>query len=488
MLCIAMVSDAKDPRHTARGVVEADSDVAPGQLNEDSDLHHKNTETHSAPAAIDTLYDDALRLVFEEACVPKWEYDYAFANCKAWSFDTIPMTVSHVSRRWRSVALAFHGMWRYVHIGDTVSSLKLWLSRSGDLPFHIVHNDGLLRDPDGFSLRSANRTTLTQQCEAAVLFLLSPENRCRLESCSVWTSLPELPDVLARGLHGLQLPLLRLLDVGVPATAGHYAVRTMLLLPESRLETLALHHCLALPPWAQDAVHSLRELRLGCLTMTVQDIRNISLYAPNLISLKVSRIKVTKFPADWRLHDAPFLRLRSFASRRTWFTDLLICMDLPALESLALDCPILSPEQLRSLSRTYPNLRTLKMKDDKHCVDGAFTTLLQQFPSLTSLELIDLENTPLHTMFESMTPTTDPGHAPLTPRLEEITIIYSDAGLNPALDSAGDALIVFARQRAESGCLLRQVKLTQSVRKEWGDERIQSLSSWVTITDAVETS
>ena len=92
------------------------------------------TEAEAASCApVYMLLDDVLKLIFEDLCIHK--LDNQDLGCIAPHHD--PMPITHVSRRWRAVALALPTIWRCIHLGRSRQLLQLWIERSAKLPIRV---------------------------------------------------------------------------------------------------------------------------------------------------------------------------------------------------------------------------------------------------------------------------------------------------------------------------------------------------------------
>ena len=93
-------------------------------------------------APINILPDDVLVHVLEYLCLHHYPHCGAVANERLLH---PAITISHVSRRWRSLALSLSNIWQCVHVTRNQPPqyhriVKLYLTRSRNLPlsFHFV--------------------------------------------------------------------------------------------------------------------------------------------------------------------------------------------------------------------------------------------------------------------------------------------------------------------------------------------------------------
>ena len=109
-----------------------------------AELRHQLTEAERAVsnneaemaryAPVYTLPNDVLKLVLEELYAHK--FDDQDLCCTTPHHDPLPIT--HVSRRWRAVALSLPTIWRCIHLNSPRQLVQLWVERSTRLPIRVI--------------------------------------------------------------------------------------------------------------------------------------------------------------------------------------------------------------------------------------------------------------------------------------------------------------------------------------------------------------
>ncbi|EKM56483.1 uncharacterized protein PHACADRAFT_207710 [Phanerochaete carnosa HHB-10118-sp] len=114
------VKELKEQRSLLEGCI---ADVL-GELDELRHVLRENEIKGAYCAPVYTLPNEILGLIFQEAYEHKIDED-----CP----DTCILIATHVSRRWRQVAISLPRLWRCIHITLSKSLLELYLARSGTL-------------------------------------------------------------------------------------------------------------------------------------------------------------------------------------------------------------------------------------------------------------------------------------------------------------------------------------------------------------------
>ncbi|KAI0687712.1 hypothetical protein BC835DRAFT_390751 [Cytidiella melzeri] len=282
-----------------------------------------------APA--NTLPDEILAMVLEEACVHNFSFCCHYGEYKMEQ----SVIISHVSRRWRNLALALPQIWQCIHITDLGPSqydkvVELFLARSREAPLSIVvfdHSKSYAGDVEHeeLALRVVNRCWALL-CTAAPRWTFGS---------FWWNNRDVMKKLLQAEISCVQLPNLRSLQFNFepfngddywPANAGQCwnAVHlTHLLVSRTFLP-------LSSPSLSNVVVLSIRRHNIG-----IGFLADISNAAPRLTTLILYEVVVEGDGGDEPRMLFPFLRRLALSC---YFNDTgLSCFEAPLLEMLWLD-------------------------------------------------------------------------------------------------------------------------------------------------------
>lgn len=436
------------------------------QLYKSSMRYSLKRSRNQQKSPVYSLPDDVLRQIFEEVYV----HQSLVTPCRS---AQNPLYPSHVSRRWRTVALSLPRLWRCMHLSYKPQLLSLWLERSVKLPIYIVCTD---EDLDKLAL---GRDSHTQDSHSTARLRLLAAHAARWHMCAITANL-HLAKVFFNAIRDLPLPYLETYSFSYHDFSHPYEECVGLPLSQ-RIHTLSLKH-IRPSHTIFSSLSSLRRLQLSSQAFPGYYLTRIAEAAPQLVELILYDVR----PKDDDPYPSAYFRcLRVLKLYNSRFPYLLHYLDAPLLETLFFEdlgpspaTPFGYPGMAHNPGRLklYPVLRrlhlTVKVVDRLNA--GGYPErdhFLQQTPGVTNLEVT-------HSDFSGiLSDLLNPEHklAPL-PELRSVTV-----GELPYEDSHAMLLdLVLLRARSETP--LREIKLDWRVYGCLAPQIVRTLRKYVTVS------
>ncbi|KAI0088978.1 hypothetical protein BDY19DRAFT_159309 [Irpex rosettiformis] len=394
----------------------------------------------AAVVPLNTLPDDVMHLILEEACT------HPFARCKSGdSYAKDPaITMSHVSRRWRQLALSTPKIWKCIHVTVPGPSfydniVKLFLSRSAELPLSIilVCLDENLRSIDAVHQRlQLHRAGLVRRCWT----LLCTASQ-RWVSCTLLCNEHPVVDFVQEQLVNLQFPNLQILHVYFQSCPAWDVSLDPRWSSPSLVDVGVFNVQIpTLYPLLQNVV----KLTMHEQPLDVHFLARVSDASPRLAELALRDVT---FNTEDDLSDPDFVlafpRLRRLTMIDSDIDDILRLLEAPQLESLWIQSS--DPE---SYLRGCAPIRASTLTE-LHCVGYACDRVRELFsPTVTTLEITDIA---IHDYLELLMPVRGDQALPL---LHSLTVSY-----NSLDDFTSQLLLELIKARAENNSPLRTVRI-----------------------------
>lgn len=405
--------------------------------------------------------DDVLYQILEEAYAHNSEACNLDYRC-----DT-PIAITHVSRRWRYLALSLPKIWACIHVPTPLSKGHLPL-----LNLFVIRSQPL---PTSFSIRcryyksASPEIRLYMECLALLL-------KSKVRSCTICTDYVDTMETLIGYLSNADKSRFGTLRLQVMGEENSLLMDGDCL--SCSLRSLSLHAVrLPSPPIA---LHGLRELLLEYQPISLRYLHEIAIACPELTTFTTRDITTTSHGSHL---EARFPSLRHLSLLEVHFSgirDLLCWVEAPRLETLVIrdislgssDAPPAPVPQYR----TYPALKHISIRFPYAA--SHIPQFLHYTPNVVSLDLEGTNAVPLLEVMLSAEKNT------FLSRLRKLTV-------SVAWNEQYEALFLnVARQRKEAGEGLDEMVFGHLLLAKMDNAFLQSLSRHVTITrlEARETS
>lgn len=421
----------------------------------------------SESATIHILPDDVLKLIFEDA------YEHKPREpCTT----TSPLDVTHVSRRWRQVAVSLPSLWRCIHVRLSTPLVDLYLSRTGELSFRIIdtapgaktgwegltHQSGVV----GGSWRPSPQLPLYLQ---RLVILL--EHSDRISHIHIETYDLDLFSAVLPMMQEVPMPRLEYLELyngGVELAV----CRSFKFRPQSpALEQLRVTHIRisSSSPFYQN----LQVLHIEIVRVRIQELCTIAKAAPRLKTLCLDNCLRSAFATAQADHIASFPCLESLTIRGDCdYERVLDCCSAPALSCLTVGfilTPLMSNLQLQN-PHPFPFVHRICLH--KSFLSGKFSwdyDIFRYTPNATTVELKDSAGD-LGPLLQYLAATQIP-----LPSLEALTVIAT-------MDFNRAVLLDLVERRAHDGFPLKELTLGKWTRDGMDTELLRLLESHVRVS------
>lgn len=430
------------------------------QLAEVHRAIYQNERDKAACAPIHALPDDILKLVFEEAYEHKLHKD-----CPRTSL----LVVTHVSQRWRQVAVCLPKLWRCIHVHPSTSLVELCVRRAGAIPLFINFCDFEHETPENRVPRTTSGDdSWTVPYLRGLEFLL--KHASRIQYINLQTISHRLLIELLPMMQKAPMPLLQHMEIFYEGSPSNLPNKFCFDLQFPELKRLYVMNLLI--PFSSAFFQNLQELSFDFVEFRTEELCALADAAPQLKTLRLDRA--------WGLSPdlglaGPFPCLESLTViTHSDHEAYLDCFDAPALFCLTIKrnhmhqwhSDMLS--HLRT-SRAFPSVRHLRLHDtfpkDDDDEELYGDDLFRYAPNTTTLELYqavyaleDLLTTPV----------------PL-PFLD--TLVVADL----PDDNHADLLEV-VEHRARCGCPLKELRLWERVFNCINMELLKELEDHVRVS------
>lgn len=336
-------------------------------------------------ASINILPDDVLVQILEDL------YYHDFPHCGTPNHDWLlhsPITISHVSRRWRSLAVSLPALWKCVHVTQHLSSqyhqiVELYLTRSKDLPLSFFFVT-LSMDFGAFGLRNATwgQFSASQlwrrlwQCWHSLL-----REQQRWKHCALYFMLPEAMDVIQDTLSDATMPLLQFLQVYVWPGLDLHPPTLSSNWTSPQLTHMRVYN--GIIPLRRLLLENLVELSVHDALFAVDSLHMLSKAAPRLVTLIISDIVIET--EDSEEGQAVFPVLRRLCLDCCDIDYILPPLHAPQLQTLSISLPDSFGESMGTVTpMNFPQLRELCCIN---CAAPNVVHLLNAFPGVDTLNL-----------------------------------------------------------------------------------------------------
>lgn len=416
-------------------------------------IHEEKRQLDVQRAAYAPVYsvpDDVLYQILDEA------YAHDLHGCTLdYRCDT-PITITHVSRRWRRIALSLPKIWACIHVPTPLSKAHIPL-----LNLHVTRSQPL---PISFAIRcrfykpSSPSMRIYMDCLAMLL-------KTRVRSCTLCTDYVDSMEALVGYLSVANKSCFEYLRLQVIGEEDRLIMNGECL--SSSLRSLSLHSVrLPSPPIA---LQGLRRLMLEYQPISLRYLHEIAIACPELSTFTVREITTTA--SDSHL-EARFPSLRRLSLLEIHFhgiRDLLCWIEAPRLDTLiirdiSLGIPDAQPIPAPQY-KTYPALRNISIRFPSAAINTP--EFLCHTPNVVSLDLTGTNATPLVRALLSADS--------FLPHLERLTatILWNERH---------KVVLDLVRHRERIRQRLAEIKLGHPLLAEMNDVFLQSLSKYVTVT------
>ncbi|GJE86527.1 hypothetical protein PsYK624_026070 [Phanerochaete sordida] len=436
----------------------------------------ENRRERAAHAAIDlssALPDDILKLVFEEAYEHKFDDNCPICRRK------LPLTVTHVSRRWRAVALSLPRLWRCIHIGTSSQSLlELSIERSWKTPLFLTLDGWDYASPGGGANRAWNH--LHMRNLSYILQRTTHIARICLETNVADVLCSFMADIAGKTLPSLEHISLFAPDDENDDEALPFATISLESVELPNLKSLWLTGNIELKH-APTSFVALRTLALTECSLVPSKLAALAEAAPQLDQMYIDHCRVLE--EDLEPVFAHFPAMRSLTVSRSGSQAPFSCMSLPVLASVTfvdvrfIACLPPDPDPVEAASSVLPMVRNLTLvnvgvwydedDDSREPYDGHMFAFIPRVTAL-AFRKCGAGVAPLLEHFATAVPLT-------LPVLEVLE-------LTDVMGLPQDLLLRIIRHRAKHDCPLREVRLGKCMRDELGEDMVKILEDIVRVT------
>ncbi|GJE86518.1 hypothetical protein PsYK624_025980 [Phanerochaete sordida] len=430
------------------------------------DAYAENRRKRAAETPLHMLPNDVLKLILEAA------YDHRPSEgCSKGHV----LTVSHVSRRLRQLALSLPRLWRCIHIGPPTPFLELVLSRTANFPLFIVIDTEGYRTREDHPPDGIGGIDLEPR-HVAHLNRLFESYAERIAYLSIATDNYRILRLTHSSLQCQSYPLMKAIELSAkPSTLDD---ENLYQLPQCpNLQTLSLR---AIPASFYNAnFESLTALDIFEMDLPLNFLRNVAQECPNLRVLRLDTVEIEdddEDDDDVYLPRLETLRLAHLSEPEP----CLDCFDAPALSTLVLvSCGLPSIELSTRDSndlRPFASVRCLRLANMDTVDDPPFDgSVLRYAPCATTLELRHCgegEGSLIEYLADA-----DP---PPLPALQTLIVV----GLQN--EEALDAVLRVAYNQIQHEVPLREVQLGKDVREAMDEELLRMLQELAAVTTAAD--
>ena len=389
---------------------------------------------HFAP--IYKIPDDVLRLIFEEVYL-------RYSGSSPPYCSLIP---THVSHRWRQVAITLPTIWTYIRAALHEDLLRLWIERSGRLPLYLFFE----------------AHTRLSETRLRMLLMHAP----RWKSIQVELSRPDLiRDFLCAYQHQkLIFPMLEYIDIrheGTPFALG--TMQSYPSCPNLRHYTLTALH---LPFDHPTNLFHLQSVHIRRCSIHSSELLSLSIAAPQLGSLTFENVDEA-FSRDLKKHTAIFRSLKTLRFILSDPEDLLHAIEAPSLQSFIHSRGLLWTRGAPP-SRVYPSVTHMRLEKCTLSGSGAYRgQIFHIAPRLAFLELIDCNE--IIPVFGGVRFGSSNNSDLFLPTLQTLT-------LTNTRDECLQHLVDFMLRRHKSSSPFRELRLGDKSANSLGQEAVRALS------------
>ncbi|GJE86511.1 hypothetical protein PsYK624_025910 [Phanerochaete sordida] len=425
--------------------------------------YSENRRERAASTPLHALPDDVLKLVFDEA------YDHDPYDDE---YEFHILTMTHVSRRLRQIALSLPHLWRYIDIGPPTPFLELVLSRTGSLPLYITCYNKYQPDRDGLSIMARQHILATRYVEQLGLLLRGYSHRIAHMSILGHVSQPFLSILPVLRRH--TLPICEFLQLATNPDA--LRINIPQLLPQCpQLDALWIT---AIPTsFVRRTFECLMRLSISEIKVSRNDLREAARACPNLTWLDLADVRLTGGDSGpVRFPHLEKLRLGQVKAPEAYL-DLL---DMPALSSLVIWSLKLSSRNVAGADpgplRPFTNVRNLALC---HVLVPAALpydgNILQYAPNATTLQLDDSAPESARESFTEYFLKAEP---PPLPALKTLFVTEAERG--------GQNILRVVEHRARHELPLKEVQFGKDSMGEVDGELLQTLKRHVDVTTTTD--
>ncbi|KAI0687710.1 hypothetical protein BC835DRAFT_390672 [Cytidiella melzeri] len=338
------------------------------ELDDDIRLVHLKK---ASLAPVNTLPDELLALILEEACIHNFSLCCHYRKYKVEQ----SIIVSHVSRRWRDLALAMPKIWQCIHLTSPGPPLydnviKLYLARSGQAPLSIVVADDTF---DGDFEEPSVQPWLEQDRSMRRCWALLCTAGPRWTLCALFWNSHDVMELLEAEVSCVQLPNLRLEDCAFDTSPGLARLSTIFI-------AVVIARCRSIDSGARPRAEENNEPRLVfpslrrlAVSGSCIDTGLSCFEAPLLEMLWLDRLGSE--PVPFKLIRGPrfaeiYVSHCEFDACRPYFSSTVTTLDVTG--SATIDSAYIRALMPTQDSLLLPNLHTLIVSD----LDGAALSLL----------------------------------------------------------------------------------------------------------------